>query len=99
MGFNTTIVVLNDALSEIETDAQFGRRLAEAIRNVRPGRLNYVPAHGRHGIHGNAAVVVETHHSSVDVTVVVGGNLGRVVAELQQTMSRDDEAREANLRG
>lgn len=75
MGFNTTVVVLNDALNEIQKDPDFGRKLAEAI--MMSGRM------GRHfrdvsaGCHCNAATVVETHHADQLVMVAVGGNCGQ----------------------
>lgn len=80
MGYNTTVVVLNDALGAIAEDAEFGKRLAEAINRVSRGKPVSVAAHGKYGIHCNAALVVETHHADYDVTVVVGGNTGRVPA-------------------
>ena len=81
MGFNTTVMVLNDALGEIAEDAEFGKRLASAIMNARVGKSVSVPAYGMHGIHCNAALVVETHHASHDVLVSVGGNSARVVGQ------------------
>lgn len=80
MGFNTTVVVLNDALGEIRNDPEFGRRLADAIAHVQRGKPVDVPAHSiKGGIHCNAAVVIETHHADYMVTVRVGGNYGEVV--------------------
>jgi precorrin-3B methylase len=79
MGYNTTVVILNDSLGEIATDPGFGKRLADAIAGVRRGQPAAVAAHGSHGIHCNAALVVETHHADYDVTVRVGGNRGEVV--------------------
>ena len=81
MGYNTTVVILNDALSEIATDPEFGRRLADAIKRLRAGDPEIVAAYGKHSIHGNAAIVIESHHADYDVTVVVGGNRGRVKEE------------------
>ena len=81
MGFNTTVVVLNDALGEIAEDAQFGERLAAAIRQVQRGKPVNVAAHGKHGIHCNAALVVETHHADQDVLVRIGGNTAEIVKE------------------
>jgi len=78
MGYNTTVVILNDALSDIASDPEFGRRLADAINGLRAGTPENVAAHGKHGIHCNAAIVIESHHADYDVTVVVGGNRGRV---------------------
>jgi hypothetical protein len=80
MGFNTTVVVLNDALDQIANDPEFGKKLADAIRCIgyRPGPHSlYVTA----GNHSNAASVVETHHSSMTVVVAVGGNYGSVLGE------------------
>lgn len=76
MGFNTTIVIRNDALHQIKDDPEFGRKLVDAILNLNDprykGRLLEVPA----GNHANAAQVVETHHADLTSIVTVGGNLG-----------------------
>jgi uncharacterized protein YwlG (UPF0340 family) len=74
MGYNTTIVVYNDALGAIENDPNFGKNLGRAIRQV-------TGAEGRHvdvaaGNHANAAMVVETHHADNTALVTVAGNLG-----------------------
>jgi hypothetical protein len=78
MGFNTTVVVLNDALHQIENDPEFGRNLARAIMRVsgRGGKMD-VPA----GNHCNAAEVIESHHADWMVYVRVGGNTGEVVRD------------------
>lgn len=75
MGYNTTVVVLNDAIGDIENDPEFGKKLAQAIKAFRPHVSNYVSA----GCHVNAAQVIESHHSSCDVIVSVGGNTGTVL--------------------
>ncbi len=75
MGFNTTVVVLNDALGDIEKDPNFGKKLVRAIMEVQRGKPVDVSA----GCHANAALVVETHHADHDVIVAVGGNYGRVM--------------------
>lgn len=72
MGFNTTVVVLNDALHAIEQDVQFGPKLAQAILQM-GGRSDEhidVSAMG----HVNAATVIESHHADGLVVVAVGGN-------------------------
>jgi hypothetical protein len=78
MGFNTTVVVLNDALSYIEDDPNFGKKFVDAIlslsRSSNPSHV-YVSA----GSHCNAAAVIETHHADYNVYVKVGGNCGQVV--------------------
>jgi hypothetical protein len=82
MGWNTTVVVLNDALDFIENDPEFGRRLAQAIVRCHSSGPMDVAAHSsRGGIHCNAARVIETHHADCTVKVEVGGNTGSVVRE------------------
>lgn len=79
MGYNTTVVVLNDALSEIEQDPDFGKKLVRAIMQAGRGKPVDVSARGTHCIHANAATVIESHHADYDVLVKVGGNTGIVV--------------------
>jgi molybdopterin biosynthesis enzyme MoaB len=78
MGYNTTIVVINDALNEIETDPEFGKKLAQAIRSMGYGNNDRIDVAA--GNHVNAAHVVESHHADSSVVVTVGGNLGLVRA-------------------
>ncbi len=73
MGFNTTVVVLNDATHEIENDPKFGQKLVRAIRALAHGSQQDVTA----GNHCNAATVIETHHADGNVLVAVGGNRGQ----------------------
>ena len=79
MGYNTTVVIMNDALGDIKEDKDFGKRLYDAVLMVQRGMPVDVAAHGKHGIHINAATVIETHHADMDVLVSVGGNAGKVV--------------------
>lgn len=71
MGYNTTVLVLNDGLNEIAKDKDFGQKIAEATMKlqVMKGPL-YVPA----GFHANAASVIETHHADDIKMFAVGGN-------------------------
>jgi hypothetical protein len=86
MGYNTTVIVLNDALGEIENDPEFGRKLAKAIR-AQENQSLYVELHPEGhrmrtavdvtaGSHANAASVIEQHHSSETALVAIGGNHG-----------------------
>lgn len=72
MGFNTTVVILNDAAHYIEDDPDFGKNLVHAMRRLDYDGDGNVPA----GNHCNAAQVVETHHADGNVLVAVGGNRG-----------------------
>ena len=81
MGYNTTVVVLNDALSYIKDDPGFGARLAYAVSRAVMGKPVDVPAYSiGGGVYCNAAIVIETHHADYDVMVRVGGNRGEVIA-------------------
>lgn len=73
MGYNTTVVVINDALDQIAKDPQFGANLARAIRQ-KAGVRSRIDVES--GNHCNAAHIVETHHADQTVLVSVGGNLG-----------------------
>ncbi len=84
MGYNTTVVVMNDALDQIRFDKDFGRKLAEAIMGLslgddpktgRPYRSQDVSALN----HLNAATVIEQHHASGNAIVAVGGNHATVI--------------------
>ncbi len=75
MGYNTTVVILNDALDQLEKDPDFGKKLAAAIRHlavVPHGQTITVPV----GNHGNPVEVIETHHADLTSVIAVGGNCG-----------------------
>lgn len=74
MGFNTSVIVLNDALGQIEEEKEFGKRIARAVNQLS------LHTHSVHGIdipagnHANAATVVETHHADRTTLLAFGGN-------------------------
>ena len=72
MGYNTTIIVLNDALHQIKEDEEFGRKVYNAALIVSRGKPIDIPS----GNHCNAATVVETHHADQIKLIAVGGNAG-----------------------
>ena len=76
MGWNTTVLVYNDALSEIKSDKEFGAKLAAAISGMPAARQQGMRVDVPSGSHANAAMVVETHHADNTAIVTVGGNLG-----------------------
>ena len=85
MGYNATVVVMVDALTEIREDPKFGFNLAQAISKVSciGGTVDV-----RAGNHYNAATVVECHHADRDVVVKVGGNYGEVLTNYPHRSSR-----------
>ena len=79
MGFNTTVVIYNDSLNEIRDDKEFGKKLYDAImRNWSSRKPECIDAGN-----SDAGYVIEQHHSSIDVFVKVGGNIGEIVDRKQ----------------
>jgi hypothetical protein len=81
MGYNTTVLICNDALDAIENDPDFGKNLAAAIR--RKGQsLDKKPIDVSVGSYSNFVSVIETHHSAGTALVAIGGNYGSKIAEV-----------------
>jgi hypothetical protein len=70
MGLNTSVIVMNDALEFILKDADFTRKLYNAIVRLPPDKPQDVSAGG----YVNAATVLETHHASMVRPIWFGGN-------------------------
>lgn len=78
MGYNSTIIVMNDALYEIANDPKFGTRLTRAIQSlsvVKNGQGVNISA----GMHCNAATAIESHHADGNAIIAVGGNCATVL--------------------
>lgn len=81
MGYNTTVVFMNDSIDVIKNDPKFGEKLYKAILMVQRGQPVDVMATDGKFVCPNAATVIESHHADYDVLVKVGGNTGTVVNE------------------
>jgi hypothetical protein len=77
MGYNTTVVILNDALGFIEDDPNFGKNLVQGIRLVNRGKPVDIHARSYHA----AAQVIESHHADSTSLVAVGGNDGILLGQ------------------
>jgi hypothetical protein len=77
MGYNSTVVVMNDALNAIKRDPGFGESLSKACLEVIRGKRVDVSSNG----HVNAATVLESHHADHLVPLLVGGNTGYVIED------------------
>jgi hypothetical protein len=75
MGYNTSVLILNDGLNEIENDPEFGKKLVAGILQVQRGKPVTIPVGG----FANPVVVVETHHADQNVVVAFGGNYVKVL--------------------
>jgi hypothetical protein len=83
MGYNTTVVVMNDCLDTIKKDPKFGENLANAIAyascyndSVNVPAFRYDEEGNSRGVDVTAATVVETHHADFFAVVAVGDNSG-----------------------
>ena len=86
MGYNTTVVVMNDSLHAISRDSEFGKKLSDAVTLVRRGKQDV-----HSGWHVNAATVIETHHADSIHLVAVGGNVGEDLGYVGHWMSDEIE--------
>jgi len=88
MGYNTTVVVMNDALDQIKNDPAFGEKLARAVMGFN------IPVRGKDVAAGNfvnAATVVSQHHADAVHLVAVGGNYGRDLGHVVSWRDQTDD--------
>jgi hypothetical protein len=83
MGFNSTVLILNDRLHEIAEDPEFGKRISDGITS-----LNYDPQ--KEYITGQTSVI-ETHHADNTAVIAVGGNHATVLGYTYGTLSHHKE--------
>lgn len=100
MGYNTTVVLLNDCLSNIEADKDLGKKLADATRewwgrSARENGHRFVDVSAGNAV--NALCVVDTHHANEIVPVLVGGNHGWPVREIYVSSHVKVESMEEDL--
>jgi hypothetical protein len=77
MGFNSTLLVLNDALHLIRDDPEFGKKVYEAVLHLQTTRGR--PVDISSGNHCNAATAIESHHADGYRMLLVGGNTAYVL--------------------
>jgi hypothetical protein len=83
MGYNTAVVVMNDALGAIKDDPKFGENLYYAILESQRNKQVDVPAYSYRdgevrGVHCNAATVISGAHADDPQVMVVKYNTGYV---------------------
>lgn len=104
MGWNTTVIVLNDAIDMIRDDPNFGKNLYYAVLACQRGEQQDVPAYAYRdgqvrGVHVNAATVIEQHHADDTAIVAVGQNCGTKIGSCYYTGRHDlPEGQEKILR-
>jgi len=77
MGFNSTMVIMNDALGQIKADKDFGEKVYDAVLKCVD---EYEPVDISSGNHCNAATVIDSHHADHYVAMIVGGNYAQVLS-------------------
>jgi hypothetical protein len=76
MGYNTTVVIVNDALDIIENNPnEFVTKLVDKIQSFNYTENKYFSV----GNHANPVSVVGVHHSSETAVIAVGGNSGSII--------------------
>ncbi len=77
MGYNTSVLVLNDCLHDIANDPEFGKNLSDACaavwRGKAPVAVSAGPSYG-------AASVIRSHHSTEYSALLFGGNTARNIS-------------------
>ena len=88
MGYNTTVVVLNDALDQIKNDPKFGEKLHDAILRL---SVTDRPVDVRAGNHLNAAIAIESHHADLQAIVAIGENYADVLGAIIRPLKTSSE--------
>ena len=71
MGWNTVVLVLNDAMSSVVNDKGFGQKVSDAVSEV---NMYHKPADISSGSFVNAATVISTEHANVRRLLLTGEN-------------------------
>ena len=74
MGFNTTVLILNDALSQIKSDPE------EFVKSLcRMAGSGKVTGDSPVDFHASQSGVIQTHHADSTAIILVGGNSATVL--------------------
>lgn len=96
MGFNSTLVIMNDCLGDIKKDPKFGKKVSDAISKIGcfPSKTVDISS----GPCVNAATVVDCHHADGTSLIAVGGNYATVLTPYVGRDHHTDDAKEKILR-
>jgi len=100
MGWNTTVLFLNDGVDGLTDDPEFPERLRQAITavglGIRDNSRGQIDVAIRN--HLNACAVIEKHHADQTALIAVGGNCATVVHRTFGSTHHTPEAQERLLR-
>lgn len=88
MGFNSTVVILNDYLHDIEKDPEFGRKISLMIAGHNYPELSELRQ--RQGAYARGAQVIGVHHADAVHMFAVGCNHGRDLGYVGNWTQMDD---------
>lgn len=89
MGFQTTIMILNDALGEIDNDPKgWWEKTSEMIK---AHRGNSDPQSYGFGSFSNGFTLVDVHHADVTSVIAVGGNYSTILSKLPRQSHHSEE--------
>jgi hypothetical protein len=80
MGFNSALIILNDGLSDIKEDKEFGKKVHDSILRLGIHGIDYVDIGS--GSHCNCASVIACNHADEVSVIAVGGNYGSVIGKV-----------------
>jgi len=95
MGYNSTVIIMNDCLSEIRKDQRFGEKISDAILELNTFDKEVDISSG---CCCNAATVVDCHHADSTSLIAVGGNCASVVQYVGGSAHHTIESQERILR-
>ena len=89
MGFNSTVVILNDYLHDIEKDPEFGRKLSLMIAEHGYDELR--AARRSQGMYAPGTQVLGVHHADCVHLFAVGCNHGRDLGNVAHWTQMDND--------
>lgn len=98
MGYNSGIIILNDALDQIEKNPlQFTQRVVQAIReqggHLKAGKVVDIAV----GNHGNAAGLFHMAHADEHIAYLIGGNTSRALPDANTIIPRNRDEKEVDI--
>lgn len=73
MGYNTTLILCNDAFGDIKEDKDFGNKVVQAAGNHLGDKTSLINSLGNYG-----KVISMNHADNINV-IIAGGNTGQLI--------------------
>lgn len=96
MGYNTAVLILNDAMGNLKTDPDVGRKLYDAMGESSRPEYREKGVDFSIGNHGNGGMVLPSYHADTTQIIAVGGNYMRRLGVTFGSLT-DDERLLKNL--